>query len=553
MQIVIPMSGFGDRFRRAGFEIPKPLIVVEEKPIIHHVVDLFPGDHDFIFICNEDHLANPEFRMKEILEETGVRHRIAAIAPHKLGPVHAILAVRDLLDPSSQTIVNYADFTCLWNFMDFSDYVADTNVHGAVPAYRGFHPHSGGTTNYAYIRESNYCLEEIREKQPFTSDKTQEFASTGTYYFDSAETMLHYLDRQMAEDINIEGEFYVSSAFELMAKDNKNVLVYEIRHFMQWGTPQDLAEYEFWSKKFRHLTSFQTPGLPIGKLQATLLLASGLGSRFFSKGYQTPKPLLRIGGQTILEQVRKVSDKADLCLVSSLVTSDIGDFVSSNAIGESVSFSETSEGQADSTRLLVDHLPGQYQGPFTVLPTDTLFANERHKWPEYLVDPGKDTLTVWAYLPNYFNQGNPESFGWIGEIGDGVWSAVKTTPPNGEQWVISGAFTFSSIKLFKELHQSLHEFGPLVNGERYLDSMVQLAIEAGVQVKIFIPSFTVSLGTPYEFETFRYWQACFDQWESHPYALEKDIFVQPDKVESARHELRKTLHQPNEWSLVERH
>src|ERR1700704_6380930 len=50
MQIVIPMSGFGERFRRAGYDIPKPLIEVEGKPIVAHVVDMFPGETDFIFI-----------------------------------------------------------------------------------------------------------------------------------------------------------------------------------------------------------------------------------------------------------------------------------------------------------------------------------------------------------------------------------------------------------------------------------------------------------------------------------------------------------------------
>ena len=31
MQIVIPVSGFGERFRRAGYQLPKPLIMVGKK------------------------------------------------------------------------------------------------------------------------------------------------------------------------------------------------------------------------------------------------------------------------------------------------------------------------------------------------------------------------------------------------------------------------------------------------------------------------------------------------------------------------------------------
>ena len=50
MQIVIPMSGYGERFRAAGYTVPKPLIEVEGKPIIQHVVEMFSNDDDFIFI-----------------------------------------------------------------------------------------------------------------------------------------------------------------------------------------------------------------------------------------------------------------------------------------------------------------------------------------------------------------------------------------------------------------------------------------------------------------------------------------------------------------------
>ena len=57
MQIIIPMSGFGERFRRAGYSLPKPLIPIDGKPIIAHVIDMF-RETDFLFICNQDHLDN---------------------------------------------------------------------------------------------------------------------------------------------------------------------------------------------------------------------------------------------------------------------------------------------------------------------------------------------------------------------------------------------------------------------------------------------------------------------------------------------------------------
>ena len=69
MQIIIPMSGFGERFRAAGYKVPKPLIKVHGKPIIHHVIDMFPGEEDFTFICNEVHLGTEAFKLEQIIKD----------------------------------------------------------------------------------------------------------------------------------------------------------------------------------------------------------------------------------------------------------------------------------------------------------------------------------------------------------------------------------------------------------------------------------------------------------------------------------------------------
>ena len=91
MQIIIPMSGFGERFRRAGYDVPKPLIIIDGKPIIAHVIDMFPGETDFLFICNEDHLNEPAYRMAEIIRRYCPKGRIVGIASHKTGPIGAVL------------------------------------------------------------------------------------------------------------------------------------------------------------------------------------------------------------------------------------------------------------------------------------------------------------------------------------------------------------------------------------------------------------------------------------------------------------------------------
>lgn len=157
------MSGFGERFRRAGYTVPKPLIEIEGKPVIAHVIDLFPGETDFIFICNQQHLDEPTYRMRAILQHYCPSARIIGIAPHKLGPINAVRQAEHLLDPQLPVVVNYCDFTCYWDWQHFKQFVTQNQCAGAIPAYCGFHPHSLGSTNYAYMREIDSWVQDIRK------------------------------------------------------------------------------------------------------------------------------------------------------------------------------------------------------------------------------------------------------------------------------------------------------------------------------------------------------------------------------------------------------
>ena len=52
--------------------------------------------------------------------------------------------------------------------------------------------------------------------------------------------MQQYFERCVAEGLTVGDEYYVSMAYKPMIQDGLNIQVYELEHFMQWGTPSDL-------------------------------------------------------------------------------------------------------------------------------------------------------------------------------------------------------------------------------------------------------------------------------------------------------------------------
>ena len=195
------------------------------------------------------------------------------------------------IDNNEPVIVNYCDFTCYWDYNNFKNFVIDTDADGVIPSYRGFHPHTLWSNYYAYVKTDGLFALDIQEKQPYTDQPRDEFASSGTYYFKTGELMQTYFERCIDERLMVGNEYYVSMAYKPMMEDGLNVQVYELEYFMQWGTPTDLEEYPSWSAPFRALLAEEDPPMHDGML---LLPMAGVGSRFINEGYTTPKPLIQV-------------------------------------------------------------------------------------------------------------------------------------------------------------------------------------------------------------------------------------------------------------------
>ena len=227
IQLIIPMSGIGKRFIDAGYKDPKPLIAVDNKRIIEHVVNMFPGITDITFICNEKHLQ--ETNMREILLFIAPGCNIHSVSNNnRKGPVDAVYQIKEYIRDNAEVIVSYCDYGTQWNFNNFLQLTGTGDYDGMIPCYIGFHPHMLGGDNYAFCKQKNKKLIQIKEKEPFTNNKMNEYASNGTYYFKSGKILKKYFKELMDLNISLKGEFYVSLVYNLLVRDGLNVGIFEI-------------------------------------------------------------------------------------------------------------------------------------------------------------------------------------------------------------------------------------------------------------------------------------------------------------------------------------
>lgn len=540
MYVIIPMTGYGSRFVAAGYKELKPFIPIMETPIIEWIVKrMYPADTDFIFVCRGEHLS----------ENPAMRERLMAIAPAakivaienwvKKGPVYDVLrAYRELkdsgqIDVNASCIINYCDFYMTWDFQGFADMAKERNCDGSVPCYTGFHPNLLPQKNYyaSCLTDEEDNLIEIREKYSFEEDKTKAKHSPGVYYFKNGGIMEKYCQILTEhEECAINGEFYASLPYNFMVRDGLKVWVpTNVEYFCQWGTPEDMGEFVYWTDLIR-----QTAGGSLVQDQAeqetvsagkVLIPMAGAGQRFAQAGYTVHKPaIMTIDRKDGIEKPMVVCATKDL----PGVWQDGG-----NVIYVDRTF-HREDGVEDAVRqyypkaqfITIDHLT---QGQAC-----TCMLAEAYLDPEEPLliagcDNGMDIDTeafqsltqecdciVFTYRHNEAVLANPNAYGWMiadnqGNItGTSIKKAISDTPM--EDPAVVATFWFKKSRIFLEATAKMIEEDDRINGEFYVDQTVKHVLDLGYRAKIFDIDRYVGWGTPADYEGYQQTYTYFEDF-----------------------------------------
>ena len=367
----------------------------------------------------------------------------------------------------------------------------------------------------------------------------EEYASSGTYYFSSAQIMFSAFNKVVEQEWNIGGEYYVSLAYKALLSSKQSVAVYPIQHFMQWGTPEDVAEYTTWSKAFQGLIT-QTKSPPTSK-GALIVPMAGLGQRFADEGYLLTKPLIPVSGLPMVAQATHDLPPAEhhvfVLRADMLGYENVANQLKTlypKAIIKTID--HVTEGQACTALIGLDALDDERERsyfPITIGACDNGALYDIDVFGKLVDDPLVDVI-VWGIrgYPNATR--HPNMFGWI-DAEDGLIRSISVKNPlrtPTSDPIVLGAFTFRRADDFRRALDRLVARDGRINGEFYIDSLINDAIALGLQCHLFEVDSYLCWGTPNDLRTFEYWQSCFHKWNNHPYRLELDRRVPSDQVDS---------------------
>jgi dTDP-glucose pyrophosphorylase len=235
MNIVIPMAGLGDRFKREGYTKPKPLIDINGKPMIQRVIETlgFQGlKPQYIFIVNNkiDEISE----LKKLLTEITENPIIIEIDYLTDGPACSLLA-KEYINNTEPLLITNCDQIMDWFSYEFICHLNNSNSDAIVVTY----PIITNKNSYVQVNEQGHAIR-FAEKEIISNESLNgiHIWRNGCDFVKSAESMI-------SKNIRVNNEFYIAPTFNEMILEGKIITTYNISLNAHWavGTPEDLQKY----------------------------------------------------------------------------------------------------------------------------------------------------------------------------------------------------------------------------------------------------------------------------------------------------------------------
>jgi NDP-sugar pyrophosphorylase family protein len=238
LRIVIPMAGRGSRFSQQGYTVPKPLIPVHGVPMIRLVIEnLRPSvPHAFTFICQKSHLD--EFGLDRRLQDWAPGCTVIGIEGITQGAACTVLLARNEIDCDDHLMIANCDQYVNISIDDYLEEMKRSDLDGLIMTMKAL------DKKWSYVGfDEMGRVTRVVEKEVISSE-----ATVGIYNFRHGSQFVSAADEMIANDLRVNGEFYVAPVYNQLIASGSKVGVYNIGSIGSGmhglGIPEDLVEFE---------------------------------------------------------------------------------------------------------------------------------------------------------------------------------------------------------------------------------------------------------------------------------------------------------------------
>ena len=289
MKIIVPMAGRGSRLRPHTLTVPKPLIPIAGKPIVHRLVEDIAGVlhqkiEEIAFIVSRDFGTQVETDLVAIAEKLGAKGSIY-YQEKPLGTAHAIMSAKESM--SGPIVVAYADT------LFRADFTLDTTADSVIWVQQVDDPSAFGVIK---LNDNNEITDFVEKPKDFVSD----LAIIGIYYFKSGESLRAELQYLLDNNIVKGGEYQLTDGLENMKQKGMKFVPGKVDHWMDCGNKNVTVDTNSRMLAFLHADGTELVAKSAVIENSTIVEPCFIGEGVVLKN-STVGPNVSLGENTVVE------------------------------------------------------------------------------------------------------------------------------------------------------------------------------------------------------------------------------------------------------------
>ena len=241
---IMPMAGLGKRFFKSDFHLPKPLILIEHKPMFIKAAKCMPKSKLNIFICNKKIVE--QYNIKKILsKEFKSKYKLITVKRTTKGQANTCLLAKKFLKKNDKIFIHSCD-----SFIKFNSRTIKKDLgkfKGIIYTTKPNKTHIKNIKSYGWVNLKNNEINKITCKKRASPTPNKDFVIIGTFAFQNKSIFIKLTKELIKSKQTVNNEYYLDMVFKLAVENKYKIKNIKVKKYFSWGTPNELYN---WKKKF---------------------------------------------------------------------------------------------------------------------------------------------------------------------------------------------------------------------------------------------------------------------------------------------------------------
>ena len=239
------MAGIGTRFLKKNYITPKPLILINNKPMFYYATKSLPKSNKNIFICNNKLKKYPIF--KSTIKEFFKKSKIIYIKRKTSGQASTCNLATKFIKNNSKIFYSSCDYQFKIDrskcdqLLSYCDIVVFTN--------KPTKNHISNYKQYGWVKKGKKnSIIEIECKNKVSNKLNKDLVVVGSFVFKNKKIFINSYNEMIRQRHMVNNEYFMDTLIKYSIKLNYNVKYQLVNSFNSFGTPAELNIWKPTSK-----------------------------------------------------------------------------------------------------------------------------------------------------------------------------------------------------------------------------------------------------------------------------------------------------------------